>query len=374
MAPFPFLLNRRALLLGLGAGALGHHRSHALASPADQTPPVLAQRPLVFPRDLGSHPDTALEWWYVTGALHASDRPLGFQLTFFRSRVPSTQGMTSSFAAKQLIFAHAALADVRGQRLWHDQRIARSAGAPHIDLADASQADTAIRLRDWTLARQGERYLARAAAKGFQLDLTLTETQPLLLQGDQGWSRKGPLASQASFYYSKPQLHVTGTVGLGQERLSVQGRAWLDHEWSNAFMPPQAVGWDWIGMNLHDGSALTAFQLRDANGQAVWADGSLREAPGLVPAQAFGPEHIAFKPRRYWKSPATAAVYPVEWDLAVGAKRFVVRAVLDAQELDSSRSTGAVYWEGLSDLLDTSGQQLGRGYLELTGYARPLQL
>jgi len=48
--------------------------------------------------------------------------------------------------------------------------------------------------------------------------------------------------------------------------------------------------------------------------------------------------------------------------------------VLDAQELDSSRSTGAVYWEGLSDLLDASGQQLGRGYLELTGYARPLQL
>jgi len=374
MKPFPFLLNRRALLLGLGAGALGQHRSHAQSSEVDQDPPALVQRPLLFPRDLGSHPDTALEWWYVTGALQASGQPMGFQLTFFRSRVPSTQGMTSRFAAKQLIFAHAALTDVRGQRLWHDQRIARSAGVPQVDLAEASQADTAIRLRDWTLQRQDGRYLAQAAANSFSLDLTLTETQPLLLQGDQGWSRKGPLAHQASFYYSKPQLQVSGTVGLAKERLSVQGRAWLDHEWSNAFMPPQAVGWDWIGINLYDGSTLTAFQLRDANGQAVWAGGSWRDAPGLTPPQVFAPEQVRFKPLRFWKSPSTGATYPVEWALSMGSREFVVRAVLDAQELDSSRSTGAVYWEGLSDLLDTSGQLLGRGYLELTGYARPLQL
>jgi len=362
------------MLLGLGSCALECQPVAVQAQMIDPAPPPLVQRMLQFPRDLGSHPDAALEWWYITGAVQASQRQLGFQLTFFRSRVPATQGMKSRFAARQLIFAHTALTDVRGQRLWHDQRIARSAGERQVDLAHASDTDTAIHLREWTLVRQNGRYLAQARANHFSLNLTLTETQPLLLQGDQGWSRKGPLPSQASFYYSKPQLQVSGTVGLGQERLSVQGRAWLDHEWSNAFMPPLAVGWDWIGMNLQDGSALTAFQLRDAKGQAVWAGGSWREAPGPASAQAFGPEQIVFKPRRHWKSLATAAVYPVEWDLAVGSKHFVVRAVLDAQELDSSRSTGAVYWEGLSDLLDASGQLLGRGYLELTGYAKPLQL
>jgi predicted secreted hydrolase len=42
--------------------------------------------------------------------------------------------------------------------------------------------------------------------------------------------------------------------------------------------------------------------------------------------------------------------------------------------LDSRNSTGAVYWEGLSELLDRQGQVLGRGYLEMTGYASPLRL
>jgi predicted secreted hydrolase len=51
----------------------------------------------------------------------------------------------------------------------------------------------------------------------------------------------------------------------------------------------------------------------------------------------------------------------------------VVRARLDAQELDSRASTGAVYWEGLSELL-SQGQRVGLGYLEMTGYAAPLRL
>ena len=33
-------------------------------------------------------------------------------------------------------------------------------------------------------------------------------------------------------------------------------------------MHPDAVGWDWIGMNLDDGSALTAFRLRREDGTA----------------------------------------------------------------------------------------------------------
>ena len=47
---------------------------------------------------------------------------------------------------------------------------------------------------------------------------------------------------------------------------------------------------------------------------------------------------------------------------------------LDNQELDSRGSTGAIYWEGLSELLDERGQRVGRGYLEMTGYAVPLKL
>lgn len=41
-------------------------------------------------------------------------------------------------------------------------------------------------------------------------------------------------------------------------------------------MHPEAVGWDWIGMNLDNGGALTAFRLRRQDGSALWASGSFR--------------------------------------------------------------------------------------------------
>ena len=224
-----------------------------------------AHSELQFPRDLGSHPDYAIEWWYLTGRLLAREHEFGFQLTFFRSRVPATQNMTSAFAAKQLVFAHAAVTDVAGRKLWHDQRIAREG----FGIAQASQSDTDIRLRDWSLRRAGTRYQAKAVAGDFSFDLVLNETQTILLQGERGLSRKGPQPEQSSYYYSLPQLQVSGTLGLGKENLPVQGTAWLDHEWSQSLLDPLAVGWDWIGMNLLDGGALTAFQLRDKDRKSV---------------------------------------------------------------------------------------------------------
>ena len=120
------------------------------------------------------------------------------------------------------------------------------------------------------------------------------------------------------------------------------------------------------------GSALTAFRIRRKDGTALWAGGSLRDANGSV--RNFGPDEVAFTPGRLWTSPATQARYPVEWTIATPAGHYTVRARLDAQELDSRASTGAIYWEGLSDLFDAGGRRVGRGYLELTGYAAPLRL
>lgn len=325
---------------------------------------------LHFPRDMGSHPEFAIEWWYVTGYVQAAQRELGFQLTFFRSRVAATQGMTSKLAAKQLLFAHAAVTDVSGQTLWHDQRIARAG----FGVAQASEDDTDIRLRNWSLRRTPTHYRAQANGTQFDFDLTLRPTQPVLLQGEAGWSRKGPQAAQASFYYSEPQLQTSGTLTLQGRRLAVQGTAWLDHEWSQALLDPQAVGWDWMGMNLLDGSALTAFRLRDAAGQALWAGGSWRAATNGATPRIFSPTEVRFEPLRYWSSPLTQARYPVQWRVHTPAGRFTVQALLEAQELDSRASTGAVYWEGLSLLLDEAGQLVGRGYLEMTGYASPLRL
>ena len=140
---------------------------------------ALPAKTLVFPRDRGAHPDFRTEWWYITGQAEtratsgeASPRRFGFQLTFFRSRVDGTAQMKSNFAARQLIFAHAAVTDVQGGKLWHDQRIAREG----FGVASASQQDMALKLRDWTLTANGPRYDAELPATDFGLSLQFEET------------------------------------------------------------------------------------------------------------------------------------------------------------------------------------------------------
>jgi predicted secreted hydrolase len=46
---------------------------------------------------------------------------------------------------------------------------------------------------------------------------------------------------------------------------------------------------------------------------------------------------------------------------------------MDDQELDARVSTGTIYWEGAVRAL-AAGREVGRGYLELTGYWRRLNL
>ncbi len=365
--PRRHFMRSASLLLPLASVARPASAAPAPA-PAPTPAPALLPRQLQFPRDFGSHPELRTEWWYLTGSAQDGARSFGFQVTFFRSRVDATQSLQSALAAKQLIFAHAAVTDVRLRRQWHDQRIARAMDGS----AQASSSDTDLRLRDWSLKRDAEGYRAQIAANAFALDLLCTPTQPPLLQGDAGLSRKGPDPTQASYYYSQPQLATSGQLTLQGQRFQVRGTAWLDHEWSEALLHPNAVGWDWCGMNLADGSALTAFQLRDQAGAALWSGGSWRDASGAL--RIFGPNELVFTPLRYWRSPASQARYPVAWTLQTPVGRFSVHALLDAQELDSRSSTGAIYWEGLSELRDARGQVQGRGYLELTGYAGALRM
>ena len=373
-------MDRRAFIaLPMAAGL------HGLAAGADNPPlasgtaqQALNTRPLIFPADFGAHPDARIEWWYVTGALATKGKTeapeFGFQLTFFRLRTVVAADHPSRFAATQIIFAHAALSVLANRQLRHDQRSARAG----FQIAEARAGDTDIRLRDWRLQRSGNadasRYRAQLSSEtaGYALDLQLVARLPVLLQGVAGVSQKGPDPAQVSCYYSQPHLVAEGQLTLDGKRLVVSGTAWLDHEWSNSLLATDAVGWDWIGINLLDGSALTAFRLRRADGSALYAGGSWR-MPGSAPRN-FLPGEVEFKPLRRWQSPHTQANYPVEWQVTTPAGLFSVAAMFDDQELDSRQSTGSVYWEGLSTMRDAAGRLLGHGYLEMTGYAGPLQI
>ena len=329
-------MKRRDFLLSL-PGLLAAEGAHAAKVTYPQVKP--GYRPQ-FPRDHGAHPEYRVEWWYVTGWL---DQPAGFQVTFFRARPEEESANPSSFNPRQILFAHAALSDPKRGRLAHDQRAARAG----FSLAEAETERTGVWIDDWSLVLEGTRYQARIAARDFELDLTLFARE-LVLQGEAGFSRKGYRPEEASYYYSRPQLDVVGKVNGAQ----VSGTAWLDHEWSSAYMAPEAAGWDWAGINFLDGSSLMGFRMRDKSGGTYYA-----------------PPGISMKPLRLWKSPRTGVEYPVSMQL----NDLRLEPLMDDQELDSRLSTGTIYWEGAVRAF--KGQnQIGRGYLELTGYWKPMKL
>lgn len=331
--------------------------------------PVEPGRTLGFPADHGAHPGFRTEWWYVTGWLEdETGRPLGFQVTFFRSRTGVDPANPSRFSPQQILFAHAAVSDPQVGRLLHDQRIARAG----FGLAEAKVGDADLVIDDWRLWRTPQGlWRTRVGGEAFELALDLTPTQPVLLQGEGGFSRKGPQASQASWYYSLPQLRVSGELKRGRQVQRVSGRAWLDREWSSTLLDPRAVGWDWTGLNLPDGGALVAFQARDAEGGALWTGGSLRTADGRL--VKFGPRDVRFTPLRRWRSPRTGGRYPVSQEVVVrtpgGERAWRLAPLMDDQELDSRASGGPIYWEGA-----VTAQDGARGYLELTGYVDALRL
>ncbi|MEQ1582211.1 MAG: carotenoid 1,2-hydratase [Steroidobacteraceae bacterium] len=343
----------------------------AIAAAAEY-PPVVRGTALAFPQDEGSHPQYRIEWWYVTGWLQDdAGRSRGFQVTFFRNRPGLDEGNPSQFAAHQLLFAHAAISDPAVGHLLHDERVARAG----FGLADAREGSTDVVLEDWSLRQDGQAYHVNVPGKDFELVLDLAATQPPLLQGDAGFSQKGPDPASASHYYSQPQMAVSGRINIGGRDIPVRGTAWFDHEWSSTLMDDAAQGWDWLGINLADGGALTAFRMRDAQGGSHWAAAGIRRGSGAAATTSvYRPQQIEWQPQRQWRSPRTGIDYPVEWRVRVGEDWYRVRPLFDDQESDSRRSTGTIYWEGAVELLDGAGAVVGRGYLELTGYGTRLRM
>lgn len=337
------------------------------AHSADGYPEVALGRMLEFPRDHGAHPKFRTEWWYITGWLRDAQRELGFQITFFRSRPRVAENISSAFAPKQLLFAHAALADPRSPRLIHEQKAARAG----FGLAEAREDSTNVFIGDWSLRLEGETYRAKIAAREFTLDLNFTATQPLLLQGENGYSRKGPEPQQASHYYSRPHLAVSGVLEQAGRPAAVRGTAWLDHEWSSEYLAAAAAGWDWVGVNLDDGSAVMAFRIRGKDGGVFWAGGAVRSADGAV--RILKPDEVRFEPLRHWRSPRSGAKYPIAMRVWAGDLEFMLEPLLADQELDTRGSTGTLYWEGAM-FVRAEGDNVGRGYLELTGYWQPLNI
>jgi len=329
---------------------------------------AIAARPWNFPRDHGRHGGFQTEWWYFTGNLRdAQGRKFGYQLTFFRrAMMPEKRARRSAWSFRDIYASHFALSDVARDRFYYDQRLARGA----LCIAEAAQDSLEVHLQSWSMTEESGTIRLLAAAGFGSIDFALQNVLPPALHGERGLAKKGEQPGQASYYYSLPHLPTRGALTIGDEKHAISGMSWMDHEFGSNQLAPGDVGWDWFSLHLPDSVEVMIYLLRRADGAiAPYSAGSLMRAGRIV-------RHLAFadfecKPLNWWKSAASGARYPIEWEIRFADYRLTVCAVFENQELDTRKTTGVIYWEGyVLATGEKAGQPIaGEGYLEMTGYA-----
>ncbi len=327
-------------------------------------------QPFRFPGDHGPHPEFRTEWWYFTGNLITSaGRRFGFHLTFFRNALtPEPAQRESKWATAQLYMAHFAVADVAGGETHEAERFSRAS----LGLAGARAEPFAVWLLDWRAASadpsQGLFPLRLSARDGeVAIDLELVDEKPLVLQGDQGLSRKSAEVGNASYYYSFTRLAASGSVEVDGAEHTVTGTAWCDREWSTSALGRDQVGWDWFALQLDDGSDLMIYRLRRADGEASPFSRGTWVAPD-GPATRLDGDEIRFEVTDTWLSPRSGARYPAGF--RVGVPSANLELTVEPWLADQELALSVRYWEGA---VRVTGRRAGRdvsghGYVELTGY------
>ncbi len=374
-------MRRLATLVALAATACGAPEALPEA-PALEITEVLAgdstgfaradaPRDFSFPRDHGSHPDFRTEWWYYTGHLQSDDaRDFGFQLTFFRSALGSSNApvaLRSAWRADNLWMGHLAVGDYAANRFWPFERFARGAAG----LAGARSDGLGVWLEDWqaTAHRPAERSSSvqlRAHADGVGIDLIVEPVVEPLLQGNAGLSQKGEAAGNASYYYSVTRWRARGSVTLPGEVVPVTGTAWLDREWSSSALESGQVGWDWFSLQLAGGSDLMLYVMRRADGTVDrHSSGTWRSTTGEIvrlSADAFD-----LTATSTWLAPSEVR-YPATWQLRI--PELDLELAITPRMADQELRLAFRYWEGGVDARGTrAGEAIdGKGFAELTGY------
>ncbi len=318
-----------------------------------------------FPRDHFEHEDFRTEWWYYTGNVTAAaGERFGFELVFFRQGARSGESGTSPWSVNNLYLAHAALTDARGKRFLYDERLNRAGPG----IAGASFDKRRVWNGNWSaqwLGAQGEDQTLEAITGAFRFHLALKPEQPFVIQGLDGLSQKAEGRGRASYYVSFPLLAAAGTIETGGKTYPVTGHAWMDHEWFTEQLAPDQVGWDWFSVQLDNRTELMLFQLRRKDGSIdPYSSGTYIDERGVAHHLRRG--DFSLEPQSYWGK------YPVAWRIRVPSLGVdeTCRAIIPDQELKGENG-GPSYWEGA---VDYTGSSSGVGYLEMTGYDRPVKL
>jgi predicted secreted hydrolase len=328
-----------------------------------------------FPRDHFNHQEFQTEWWYTTGNLTATDgHRYGFELTFFRRGVDRDPGKNEPWDIQDLYLAHLALSDLEGGKFYHAERTSRA--GPGLAGIDAQQKH--IWNGNWEIRWSGEEEILKVVDESFSLSFSLRSEKPPVIHGENGVSQKAVGAGHASHYISFTRLQTKGTIEMAGKSIDVRGTSWMDHEFFTHSMVAEQVGWDWLSVQLEDNTELMlhAFRRKDRSTDP-FSSGTYVDALGKS-MHLTAADFRLVPTGETWTSSVTTAKYPVAWSVEIPKLGLKLAATtrLKSQELAGGSKIAPSYWEGAIGIEGMRGgtSVRGVGYLEMTGYDRPVEM
>ena len=322
----------------------------ATALPATVTP--APEDTVRLPHDEGAHL-SGLEWWYFNGHLTTENgQEFSYHFVTFQSAL--TSGLTPRLA--QLSWAD----HVNGLHLTEEK--------PDVSLLEPLSGEFDLPIAGWRMSGNGELYHLNFGTGDYAVELEAVSQKPAVLHHGAGLVDLGTAGK--TYYYSRTRLETSGTVSVSGVSHPVTGVSWMDHQWGD--FTTMGIGWDWLSLNLDDGSDLMV--------SVVW------EQAGHKPVSAYGtyipansdPVHlpgndISLDSTGTWTSSVTGAVYPMNWKLRVDSLELDLTLTPSMEEAEFALSAfiPMIYWEGSVVATGTrnGAPVAGRGFVEMVGYA-----
>jgi predicted secreted hydrolase len=292
-------------------------------------------------------------------------------LTFFRTGLQRERSGHSKWTLKNLYFAHFALTDEDEKTFTFREKISRGA----LGQAGTATEQLHIWVEDWTLKGDGADHLLEARDPSMAIRFRLTPLKPPVIHGINGVSQKAEGEGYASHYYSITRMKTRGELTIKGKTLMVEGISWMDHEFGSNQLQSYQMGWDWFSIQMENNTELMLSVIRHRDGKLdPYSSGTLTYPDGT--SRHIRLEEFEIRALKTWKSRKTGARYPARWRIRVPRWNIdlkVTPTVAD-QELTTRESTRVTYWEGSVRVDGTyEGRPIsGVGYVELTGYAEPL--
>jgi predicted secreted hydrolase len=330
---------------------------------ADEYLDVTPDYTVKFPDDFFYKKDYRVQWWYFTGHLFdEKGREFGYELTFFIVNVQK-RDYHSRFGVNKIFISHFAVSDIAGNKFIFSDKT--DSGAYGFSGSEDSRLK--VWIEDDTLEGTLRRMFIKASDQEKTIELQLYPSKPVVLNGENGYSRKSeesPLLS--SIYFSLSHLKTEGTLRIGEKVFHVKGTSWFDREISTRGPGEDQKGWDWFALQLHDNREIMLYIVRHKDGSIdtyssgtfIYPDGRYRRL--LI-------DDFSVKALHHYTSEKTGARYPSQWEISIPSEHIVltVTPLMKDQEVLANSSTGNYYWEGTCKV---EGSAQGRAYVEMTGY------